>query len=426
MKLIYLILFILITSLVNAENADFQFNKQDYSSFETVQVRANFSVDLSKDISLTNVKLYNSENKIIPLGISLNKINNKEYFIYFDLPSLEPGSYNFGFYDVFYNENNQLKKNNFTKTFNLIDNTENILSIRPAFVSGNVKGFEEYPFTLILRNKGINDLNINFETEGEFFYTEQNNFVLNPGVSKNVNVKTNLFNKDGTNFNGKLIVNYNSLFYEIPFNVKRTLILDNKTPTIEEPIKFDDMEIINESFEIADLYGNELNSDIEITVQEDETSIGDFSIVNYANPVYNITLTLGGLQKFATINPVFIEEIPSNGIYPFTLIINQEKNLDNNYTGEILIKSGNGFESSLPLKLILRYKEIKPIVKKNETLPPIITPPQNPENKNTIVLIVLVVVVLIIILLIIYLYKKNKYKEQKFNEFVETVKNRRN
>ena len=115
---------------------------------------------------------------------------------------------------------------------------------------------------------------------------------------------------------------------------------------------------------------------------------------------------------------MFIEEIPSNGIYPFTLIINQEKNLDNNYTGEILIKSGNGFESSLPLKLILRYKEIKPIVKKNETLPPIITPPQNPENKNTIVLIVLVVVVLIIILLIIYLYKKNKYKEQKFNEFV--------
>ena len=436
MRINYFILFFILISayLVNAQN-DFILNRGSYSPFETVQVNAKFNVSLARSLSVSDFKLLDENNSSIPLSLSLHKINTNEYYLYFDVPDVVSGNYKFGVFNVFYNENG-LKKNSFFTNIIIYNRTDNIVSVKPAYVSSTVNGYDETPFTLIIKNSGDNDVTVNIAAADGFFNVKPSAFKLGKKGSKNIDVNTALFNKEGNSFSGNINVRYHFLEYaryylleyNIPFNVKR--ISESTVPVITDSnknITNYTAEIIKDSFIIGDLYGNAISeNEISIEIGNGESFTGDFSIVNKNNfDLNNLTLTVSErLKDFVVANPEFIEEIPAKGVYPISLEINKDNNLDKNYDGEIIVKS-SASEFSIPLFIYLMKSAEVNTTKTSINKTAAEEPVEIKNNGKLLVWAVLFAVIVVILALIIYMYKKSKIQQSKFDDFVDRVKGRK-
>jgi len=355
--------------------------------------------------------------------------------LYFDVPDVVSGNYKFGVFNVFYNENG-LKKNSFFTNIIIYNRTDNIVSVKPAYVSSTVNGYDETPFTLIIKNSGDNDVTVNIAAADGFFNVKPSAFKLGKKGSKNIDVNTALFNKEGNSFSGNINVRYHFLEYaryylleyNIPFNVKR--ISESTVPVITDSnknITNYTAEIIKDSFIIGDLYGNAISeNEISIEIGNGESFTGDFSIVNKNNfDLNNLTLTVSErLKDFVVANPEFIEEIPAKGVYPISLEINKDNNLDKNYDGEIIVKS-SASEFSIPLFIYLMKSAEVNTTKTSINKTAAEEPVEIKNNGKLLVWAVLFAVIVVILALIIYMYKKSKIQQSKFDDFVDRVKGRK-
>ncbi len=198
-------LFLLVFPFVYAGDVNFKFYRESYKPFETVQVEVKLeNITLSKDLNIKNLVLYNQENNSISLAKNMIKADNGFYVFYFDLPQLTEGSYLFGLNDISYTKDGISKFGDFFTNLNVVGGNTQLLSIRPAYVLNKINGNQDISFTLVFNNKGIDNLNINLDREGDFFSLQQNNFNLVSGTSKNIKVSTSLGNN--ASFNSKIIV----------------------------------------------------------------------------------------------------------------------------------------------------------------------------------------------------------------------------
>ncbi len=433
-----LILSLILIPIVFANNVDIKLYRNNYNSLETFQADINTNVQLSKDLSFSNIKLLDVNGNNIGVSKRLIKINKSEYKVYFNLPQLNDDKYTFSVSRFFYNLNGVTKEDSSNVNFDIINNKQDVLSINPGYVFGNVVDYDESPFTLVLKNSGDNSLDVNIKTEGNFLSLSQSTFSLASLSSKTINVNTLLYNKKGDSFTDKIIIQYNTLSYEIPAIIKRTLTksmveqnltkvtnqtnitkLNNTVENITPVIVKEDV------LEIGDPYGNVIKN-ISLYGYKGKTT--EFSFVSNADlTLHGINLTVNGdIKNIISFEPSYLSSLPSYGIYPTNLII---KDITKNYTGTITVKSKEVKEFSLPVYITFeKLQENNVDLIHNKTInnqSVIIRTVTVESNSTTLLWILLGSIIFIILLLIYYLHKKNKPREEEFGRFIDAAKNRR-
>ncbi|MEK6835761.1 MAG: hypothetical protein AABX55_01945, partial [Nanoarchaeota archaeon] len=137
-----LILLLILIPIVNAQEQPLiiSLSRENYVVFETFQAEVVFNIDPVNEITASNFVLTDKLNNKIPIALFLNKLSDNYYFIYFNLPNLSTGTYNFNVINIRYIDEN-LKQISVSKSFN----SENInftdekllssISINPAIIT---------------------------------------------------------------------------------------------------------------------------------------------------------------------------------------------------------------------------------------------------------------------------------------------------
>ena len=115
-----LILLLLILPIVNAQNPQIiiSSSRDNYASLETFQAEIFFNIDPVNEITISNFILTDNLNNKIPIALFLTKISNNHYFVYFNLPDLAKGMYNFNVVNVRYIDQT-LKQISISKSFTI-------------------------------------------------------------------------------------------------------------------------------------------------------------------------------------------------------------------------------------------------------------------------------------------------------------------
>ena len=203
-KIFFIALFsIILLPITLAQNSDAELRtyKQSYSKFETLQGELQLTgIKLSRDLTLSNLKLIDVNGINIPISKNLIKTNNNSYAFYFDVPNINSGKYTIQFSDVYYTKNGISSLGSFNITLNVEENNKTILSIKPAYYFKHLQTFEETQFSLIVKNSGNQVSTVQLDTE-DTLKASANNFVLGAGQTKIININSNIFKKQGDYFN---------------------------------------------------------------------------------------------------------------------------------------------------------------------------------------------------------------------------------
>src|SRR3989344_5592462 len=129
---LFFALFILVL-FMNLVNADIVLFKEKYSVGETFPAELNF-LNLIDDIKTENIKVLDSNKQVTDIGVLIQKIDNDNYFVYFDIPQIDEGDYFLIVKDVKFLENNILIKKDFIKDFSVVKDVNDIISVKPALI----------------------------------------------------------------------------------------------------------------------------------------------------------------------------------------------------------------------------------------------------------------------------------------------------
>jgi len=113
----YFFVFLVLLVSVNAFDANILTYRSDYTSFETFQAEIIFDDNIVGDLTTFNFDLYGEES-IATLKF-VEKLNDRHYFVYLDIPYVENGVYYFKLKNVKYLEGEVLKNFNKEKSFNI-------------------------------------------------------------------------------------------------------------------------------------------------------------------------------------------------------------------------------------------------------------------------------------------------------------------
>ena len=150
-----LILLLLLLPLVNAQDITVSIAKDSYHQHETLQAEVSFNLSLTDEITASNFALIDKNNNTIPTTVFLEEITKDHYFIYFNIPELDNGTYHFLVKDIVYTDD-ILRKTSKSKEF-FLDNLTSI-SIFPAILN------HVNSTTLKINNYG-NPINITIKSE---------------------------------------------------------------------------------------------------------------------------------------------------------------------------------------------------------------------------------------------------------------------
>jgi hypothetical protein len=351
--------FLINLTLVNAAEIDFKFSKENYKSFETLQAEINLNVNLTKDLTFSNVVLFDKNNNAISVAKTLIKIDNTHYYVYFDLPSLESGNYLFGLNSVNYNQNSKFLINNFYTGLTVVDGNSQILSIRPGFIKDELKEFGN-SYSLILNNKGTDLITINFTSKNSFISFDRSEVLISPASSKIVTASI----LDNFNANDIIVINYgNQSSYSINVFIPSTAKM-NETNEIQAKDDFTGVAGFYLSNGDDKIYST---LDLELDRNEKYAEASLFILNNYSKAVHNVNIYLtGDVQKLFNIRPNKIILLDSKSSRNFFMTLKDKKNLSlNEYTGFLNVNSTENAELKIPIK-ITPYGVIP--VKTNQTI----------------------------------------------------------
>ncbi|MEK6907490.1 MAG: hypothetical protein AABW45_03095 [Nanoarchaeota archaeon] len=395
-KILILLLFLL--PIVNAQDITISLSKDNYFQQETLQAEVFINLTLAEEITASNFGLIDKENKTIPIPLFLEEISNNHYFIYFNVPKLNNGTYFFLVKDVKYTDTT-LKKISKSQEFYL--NNISSISILPAILnrvnSTNLKIMNHGSLINVTIKASEINLNKNLLL--------QNEFNTNLEIPKNID-----------NFN--IRIDYGDRFYLIPvipyqetFNEIRSLIIPKNA-----------FILLNSTL------GNYFNN--KITLTKDSSPNGPFYIKNTLNlPIDNIEFNLtGNLNEIARLNLNHIDEIKANEALEQYIWINENQNPSKlKYSGNIEVRRNGELLAFIPLEIEFEFIEIKiegNLTKENKMNFNKTTnftkeqPVGEEQNKNLIIFFVLLILIVIIVLFY-FIFKKQKGKDD-YEEFLKS------
>ncbi len=431
------LLVVLVSPLIFADQIVFNFYRDDYKKFETVQLNVSIEgITLSKDLELSNFVLLDNSNQV---AIAKNKVkvNDNFYVFYFDVSSLNEGEYRLGLVDVAYTESGISKFGDFFTNFSVVNGSSQILSVRPAYVLSKVLTNQEASFSLIINNKGNDSVLVSLDKEGDFFSLNAANFTLFSGGSKTVNVVTSLAGKQNAGFLGNIYVRYSGINYQIPFTVLRTDFVASNETSNQTNVTFIPLANLSNVVGAISLttISDRLLTNLSLSVNAGEYfSPGQIVVKNNANvDLNNLTYFItGNISSLLELQPDSADFIGANGSAIFLLGLSDSELVAGTYSGYLEVKSAEGANTKLPLIMEVIGEQILLINKTN------ITSLDNKTNLSvgnfTSVedegisngLLAFFIVLAVLLLILLYLYKKTRPKQKSFESFVESVKSRRN
>ncbi|HLC86117.1 MAG TPA: hypothetical protein VJG30_02445 [Candidatus Nanoarchaeia archaeon] len=433
-NILILTLFVLIIPLSTAQDAEIKIFKEEYKNFETLQGELIINnIQLSKDITLSNLKF--TDNNLYNIAVSKNliKVNSSYYLFYFNIPSLSNGSYNIIFLDIFYIKDGIAMKENFEKKIHV--NSENAaMSIKPGYYFTKLKYYEEAKFSLTVKsNLGLSQ-NIEVISD-DIIVPSTKKFILSPGQAKTIEVNSKIYSKQGEYFNTALQIKYENGNYSLPILILRDRAETILNTTNQTNITGNASQIINNkttslenAITVTDNYGSKL--DIKIKIRKELAYSANITINNNLNvSLKNLTVTFtNGISSVMSSNPDNILELKPKEKTQVTIDINKNKNLDKNYTGELVVKSKEGAEARISVELIAVYTEkAPPEATKNETITPVKIYRKEIDNKKenrTAFWIVVAITFLLFLIIMFIIYAKGKPKQREFEKFIEESRRR--
>ena len=424
-KLIFLGLAIIILSvIVQAENSIIESDRTTYNPGETVKSKINLNIQLSKGLQNSDFRLIDSQNNNVPISISKTKINSTLYYVSFDIPSINPGNYEFGLYDIFYNDNGISKK--ITIKNNLVINNEvnDILSIKPSYYFKSLTENEESPFSITLKNNGVNEIELTIFTQNNFLKLKQNKIILPPTSSKILNVQTITYDKPGSMFYGEIKIEYSEKYYSIPIILSRT-IHNPVINTTNNTMNVNNTQLIA-NITLANSYKIPMTN-IDFTIKSQEIKVIDVVLINKGNkPAENITISTQLESGNIIITPKSIKIIEPSNSYPLTIEINPERNLKNNISNSLIIQYENfKYEIPITIKTIMDNLIIKNNITNNQSIQDtqvIDNLPPQVENNRTKLILAFGLIITLLFFIILYAYKKGKPKQKEFEDFVDSLR----
>src|SRR3989338_7645234 len=152
---LFLMFLLISTALAQEEVLQVTLNKERYSPGETIQIHITSTATIVVPITLSNIKLLDPKGGDIPIAQGFLKINNNDYYTYFDLPStLRNDTYTLRIVNVRYQK--EVNGNAYYNTDIplVIQKEDTVLSVRPAIFFKRVEKLEQPGFQLVVSNKG--------------------------------------------------------------------------------------------------------------------------------------------------------------------------------------------------------------------------------------------------------------------------------
>ena len=403
----FLLIFLLILPLTYAQEITLNIPRDNYTIKETLQADVTINVNPINEIKTSNFILLDENGVKIPIALFIDKLSNDHYFIYFNIPELQPGYYKFLVDDIRY-INKTLKQVSQDKII-YIDNSTISLSINPGIILQET--------ILEFRNNGI-PIKIN---------------ITSPSFT---NLPRELDLYDFKRYNIKFpLGSYDS---EIKLDyADKSYIIKLLVPYKEESL---------ENFE------EEINQTQVITLQEEENIIflnstlgtrfpGKIIIEKISspnNPFYvknNLDLKLtnlkfsltGNLNQIIRLNLTNVDHIDKDEIIKQYIWVNENRNsTSKNYNGYITIMSDEGYSNKLYLNIDIKEEKIKETIKiENKTLSNLTNNQsinKSQEKNNTLLNTSFLLILIIIVSMIIYFIKKSKKKTKSFEEYTSKLK----
>jgi len=402
MKILFIIIFlILLTNYGEAqqEPATLTISRDSYASKETLQAEFIVNIDLANQVTTSNFFLTDEFSESIPLAIFMERISKNYYIIYFNIPELSYGKYNFEARDVRYIEDDILKQFSVKKTFMLLNQSlDNIsVSVKPGVILEDGK--------LEIINNNLEPVNITIEAPLNMNLSKK--LILNDRITLNVKLEE----KD---YFIKII--YANKNYLIPVLAKN--ISKNETIIILNP-PANSIIFLNSS--LGDKFPKEIN------IEANKTIYNPLYIKNNWNfPLSNLSFTLtGNLKEILTLDKFNFDEIQANGVLEQIVIINENKNLSKDrYKGAIVVSSKEGTISYLNLDFNIVMEELDIIKNETKTIDVTYynfsnvnqTSNKVKEEKKGSTFIKIFIILLVLATIIYFIFKRKIRKEETFGE----------
>ncbi len=419
MKIRLIILIFLINISVALAQIDINILRENYSALETLQAEITLDNPI-KELSSNDITIDNT--KIAPFIFSLDK---NKYFVYLDIPKLEPKSYNLNVQSRFV-INNILTDITQQKEFNLVDSDVS-LAIKPAILILNKNDIKTF-YKITLKNNAdkLGELNVNVNITSDFLYPARNIISLEKGEERNLFI----FSKQGNIKDTKIILSYDRV-YEIPIIVKSEVIIGEEPPIKTEEVQKKASFITEQPFLIR-------------TLNRDEAVSGPLEFRNNLNRSLKVEFYLtDNLNEVIRINLTSITLKPNEINYQY-IWINEKKNAKGPYSGSLVLEAED-YKEEFPIELSFIEKEVIPEEFEEETeedetqedLGPIkedFTPevdiglinlseeqiPQPVKERYILFPIMLIVIITFLLLVIFYLLRIRK-PPKTFKEYVSKV-----
>lgn len=434
----YILLFVLISLFlilpsinVSAEGLNVSFLKSVLNPGETAQAKVVIdSIRLVDTLSIGDFSLYDFSGTRLTVNMNLVKINDEEYYVYFDVPRIFNSSFNFGAYGLKYFLGDVFHKDDFFIPLST-NNEASALSVRPGAVSLlDIESFDQPVINFNVKAKG--DVDVKISSSNDFLVPVFSGFSLKDGESKNFDVKTKLVGKVQDEFNGNVLIEYGDNIINVPVYITRkgfvkvnnsvagnndnnSIAIDNALP---EPVAQEG------SLKLVDPVVSEVKTNLDYK----EVVSGEFIFRNDGNTgLENVVVSYKGLEEILNVDKAVIDYWPAGSEVTLRLTADASKATKESYSGKLLLLAENGAKVELPVFFNAKLEGESivdvPVVNETKSLPSAVDSSVQEDSFFNLWVGFLVILILIV-LVIWYLYKKQKPKRTAYESMVESFKHR--
>ena len=406
-KLILILIALLLTSTVFAQELQLTLPRTTYSQGETVQLAISTNETLVSPLSVQGIKVTDERDAKIVVGIGFVKINPQNYYIYFEIPNqLNTGTYTIHVLNALYRKADGTNARTSNRINFNIQQHDPALSIRPAIFTRSIQPLEQPGFQITLTNKASIPLDVQFSTDADFILLPVQKATLPSQQATTLTVNTKVAGRKEHTFSGNVLIKYEGGEYSVPVLLKRFEAPETEQPLIKEPTTEQPLvPIIEEDYKdsLQFLIGFKT---VNQSLKQEQTLEGNFPLKNQGeSTLHDLTFKVSPqLAPYVNLSIISLSKLDPGQVITVELTLNPEKNLNKDVKGDLLIMSKEGAAVALPIELHSEHveEEVEEDIEQEDII-------EVPEEENSSrKWIVFGVIGLLFVIALVFLLKKKK------------------
>ena len=388
MKLYLFFMIFLVVGNASGFSLDFSFSDSEYSNGETVQVEIIVDGVLEEELKNDDLSL-SCSGVFVP---NLLKIDDSNYYAFFNLIGNEIGDCILSFNEIIYYEDGFLKQMDFETNFSIVDRNISTIFVDPAgivFSDFNSQNF----ISLSLFNSNEDLISVSISPDFGFVEVEE---MIN--ISSSEFVEVDLYFSEFAYNNeefGKILLKFEENIFEIP------VWIDVAPVDIVVPIEDNFSSVVEPKIDV--LQGLE---GFNLVISKFEDKSGYVLIQNNGINLDLVEFELSGnVSSIVDLQNYKLDNFNSGDKFREYIYVNQEKNVEvGNYEGNLLIKY---LDEIIELPISIEINEI--VV--NQTNGFNDTVISNDEEGNGVNIWIIVLIIFGLLGVVLFLLYKEKTKK---------------